>query len=99
MTEKNILKNKNKEKLIDEILKLRDEKRKLEEENNKLKWQLKINTQNSSKPSSTNIFDKKTPICNSRIKWENPRWWVKWHKWANLKREDEVPIEGKKLIK
>jgi hypothetical protein len=71
-------------------LKALDEIEKLKEENNKLKWQLKINTQNSSKPSSTNIFDKKTPICNSRIKWKNPRWWVKWHKWANLKREEKV---------
>jgi len=83
MTEKNILKNKTKDELIDEILKLRDE-------NEKLKWQLKLDTQTSSKPSSTNIFKKKTPICNSRIKWQNPRWWVKWHKWTNLKIETKV---------
>ena len=58
--------------------------------NNKLKWQLKIDSKTSSKPSSTNIFKKNTPICNSRIKWENPRWGKKWHKWANLKREEKV---------
>ena len=90
MTKKNIFQNKSRDELIDEILGLRDEKWKLEEEINQLKWQLKVDTQNSSKPSSTNIFDKKTPICNSRIKWKNPRWWVKSHKWANLKREEKV---------
>lgn len=90
MTKKNVLQNKTKDEIIDDYLRALDEIEKLKDENNKLKWQLKINTQNSSKPSSTNIFDKKTPICNSRIKWEKPRWWVKWHKWANLKREEKV---------
>ena len=90
MIKDNILKNKTKDEIIDDYLKALDEIEKLKEENNKLKWQLKINTQNSSKPSSTNIFDKKTPIFNSRIKWKNPRWWVKWHKWTNLKREEKV---------
>ncbi len=90
MTKKNILKNKSKDELIDEILELREKLRKQEEENNKLKWQLKIDSKTSSKPSSTNIFEKNTPICNSRIKWENPRWWVKNHKWNNLKREEKV---------
>jgi len=90
MIKDNIFQNKSRDELIEEILKLRDEKEKLESENNKLKWQLKIDTQTSSKPSSTNIFEKKTPICNSRIKWQNPRWWVKWHKWTNLKRESKV---------
>ena len=90
MTKNNIFQNKSRDELIDEILKLRDEKEKLESENNRLKWQLKINSTTSSKPSSTNIFDKKTPICNSRKKWKNPRWWVEWHKWANLKRDKKV---------
>jgi len=90
MNKKNVLKNKTKDELIDKILELEEELKRQKEENNKLKWQLKINTQNSSKPSSTNIFDKKTPVCNSRIKWKNPRWWVKWHKWKNLKREEKV---------
>lgn len=90
MTKKNILKNKSKDKLIDEILKSWDEIEKLKEENARLKWQLKIDSKTSSKPSSTNIFKKDTPICNSRIKWQNPRWGVKSHIWNNLKRETKV---------
>lgn len=97
MTKENILKNKSKDELIDEILELREKLKEKESEINKLKWQLKIDSKTSSKPSSTNIFDKETPICtlkghqdNSRKKWQNPRWGKKWHKWTNLKREDKV---------
>lgn len=104
MNKNSALKNASRDDLIDEILKLRKEnkalekiqkglekaKKSLEKENNKLKWQLKIDSQNSSKPSSTNLFSKNSPICNSRIKWQNPRWWVKWHAWNNLKREEIV---------
>ena len=90
MTKKNILKNESKDKLIDRILELEEKLEKQKEENNKLKWHLKIDSKTSSKPSSTNIFDKKTPICNSRIKWKNPRWGKKWHKWANLKRSKKI---------
>ena len=85
MTKKNLLKNKSKDELIDKILELEEKLEKQKEENNKLKWQLKIDSTTSSKPSSINIFKKDTPICNSRIKWQNPRWWVKLHKWANLR--------------
>jgi len=37
MTKNNIFQNKSRDELIDEILKLRDEKEKLESENNRLK--------------------------------------------------------------
>ncbi|MDQ7022986.1 MAG: hypothetical protein Q9M97_05660 [Candidatus Gracilibacteria bacterium] len=75
MTKKSVLKNKNKDELIEKIWELEkkveeqeNEKIKLKDDNNNLKGQLKIDSKTSSKPSSTNIFDKKTPICNSRIK-------------------------------
>ncbi|MDQ7022388.1 MAG: hypothetical protein Q9M97_02470 [Candidatus Gracilibacteria bacterium] len=99
MTKKSVLKNKNKDELIEKIWELEkkleeqeNEKIKLKDENNNLKGQLKIDSKTSSKPSSTNIFDKKTPICNSRIKGKNPRGGKKGHKGANLK-------EVRKLIK
>ena len=85
---KNIYKNKSKDELIERILDLEEKNDNLEKEVWKLKWQLSINSQNSSKPWSTNIFDKLTPITNSRKKWKNPRWWVKGHKWKNLQQDD-----------
>ncbi|MDQ7023870.1 MAG: hypothetical protein Q9M97_10405 [Candidatus Gracilibacteria bacterium] len=97
MTKKSVLKNKNKDELIEKIWELEkkleeqeNEKIKLKDENNNLKGQLKIDSKTSSKPSSTNIFDKKTPICNSRIKGKNPRGGKKGHKGANLKRSKKV---------
>jgi len=90
---KNNLHKNTKNELIDEILKLRESELKLREEiedlkweNQDLKWKLNINSSNSSKSSSTEILKKKTQICNSRIKWQNPRWWVKWHIWNTLKQ-------------
>lgn len=48
----------------------------LELENTDLQWKLNINSNNSSKLSSTETLQKKTQVCNSRVKWLNPRWWV-----------------------
>jgi len=81
----NNLQKNSKNELIEEILKLREE---LHEKNDKIKeleWQLNTNTSNSSKPSSIELLQKKTQVCNSRIKWQKPRGWVKWHIWANHK--------------
>jgi len=90
---KNNLHKNTKNELIDEILKLRETELKLrekvdnlEKENQDLKWKLNINSSNSSKPSSIETLQKKTQICNSRLKWQNPRWWVKWHIWNTLKQ-------------
>jgi len=57
-----------------------------------LEWKLNISSQNSSKPPSTETLQKKTQICNSRIKWKNPLWWVKWHTWANHKYYENPDI-------
>ena len=86
---KNLHRN-TKNELIDEILKLRDKVKDLEEENSNLKWKLNTNMNNSWKPSSTELFNKKTKVINLRKKWEKPVWWIKWHKWANLKRSEHV---------
>jgi len=93
---KNLHKN-TKDELIEEILKLR-EKLKEEKQKNKtkedkikdLEWKLNKNSKNSSKPSWAEWFKKHTTICNSRKKWQNPRWWKKGHAWANLKRNENV---------
>lgn len=86
---KNLHKN-TKDELIEEILKLRDELETKDKKIKELEWKLNLNSTNSSKPSSTQWFRKHTKICNSRIKWKNPRWWVKWHKWWNLERNKKV---------
>ncbi|MDQ7021960.1 MAG: hypothetical protein Q9M97_00235 [Candidatus Gracilibacteria bacterium] len=68
MTKKSVLKNKNKDELIEKIWELekirrtRKGKIKLKDENNNLKGQLKIDSKTSSKPSSTNIFDKNSNL-------------------------------------
>lgn len=92
---KNNLQRNSKNELIEEILKLREENEKLKKENKNLKGKLNTTSQNSSKPPSTNNLWKITQICNSRIKWQNPRWWVKWHKWETLKqfeKPDKVEV-------
>ncbi len=86
---KNLHKNTKKE-LIDEILKLRDELGKERGKVKELEWKLNKNSKNSSKPSGTEWFKKHTTICNSRKKWQNPRWGKKGHTWANLKRNENV---------
>lgn len=90
MINKNILRSESKDKLIERIWELENQLEHKEKEISKLEGQLKINSQNSSKPSSTSIFGKKTPICNSRIKGQNLRWWVKEHRGSNLKREESI---------
>ena len=78
---KNLHRN-TKNELIDEILKLRDKVKDLEEENSNLKWKLNTNMNNSWKPSSTELFNKKTKVVNLRKKWQ--RWYLKKDKWLNL---------------
>lgn len=75
-----------KNELIEEILKLRKELDKSKDKIQDLEWKLNLNSLNSSKPSSTNLLSKKTQICNSRIKWNKPRWWQIGHKWNTLKQ-------------
>jgi len=89
---KNLHKN-TKDELIEEILKLRDTEKKLrdklekkEEKIKNLEWKLNKNSKTSSKPSASEWYKKNTTICNSRKKWQNPRWGKKGHTWANLKR-------------
>ena len=89
---KNNLQKNSKNELIDEILKLREELKKEREKVKDLEWKLNINSTNSNKPPSTNNLWKVTQICNSRIKWNNPRWWVKWHKWRTLKQYENPDI-------
>ena len=84
-----------KNELIEEILKLREENDKLKWKVKDLEWKLNTNSLNSSKPPSTNNLWKITQICNSREKWKNPRWWVKWHKWWTLKQYEKPDIVKK----
>jgi len=86
---KNLHKN-TKNELIDEIIKLREELEKDKQKIKDLEWKLNTNMTNSGNSSSTEIFNKKTQVCNSRIKWQNPKWWKKWHKGSNLKRNENV---------
>jgi transposase len=55
-----------------------------------LKWKLKMNSLNSSIPSSKEWLNKKTKVCNSRKKSNKARWWQKWHTWKNLGRNENV---------
>ncbi len=86
---KNLLKN-TKQDLVDEIIKLRESEEKLRDKIKDLEWKLNTNMTNSGISSSKELFNKKTIVCNSRLKWKNPKWWKKWHKWSNLKREEKV---------
>ena len=86
---KNLHRN-TKDELIDEIIKLRESEEKLRDKIKDLEWKLNTNMTNSGISSSKELFNKKTIVCNSRLKWKNPKWWKKWHKWSNLKREEKV---------
>jgi len=86
---KNLLKN-SKQKLADEIIKLRKKDKEQEDKIKDLEWKLNTNMTNSGNSSSTERFKKKKKVANLRTTWKKPKWWQPWHKWSNLNRSENV---------
>ena len=86
---KNLLKN-SKQDLVDEIIKLREERKKDKQKIKDLEWKLNTNMTNSGNSSSTERFNKKKKVINLRTTWKKTKWWQLWHKWGNLNRNKNV---------
>jgi transposase len=86
----NNLKKNTKDELIEEIIKLREEREEDKQKIKDLEWKLNTNMTNSVNSSSTERFKKKNKITNLRTTWNKSKWWQVWHKWSNLNRNENI---------